>query len=77
MWRNDDPREVYVDQTQRIVVSTGPGLHLTYDARVSTGAHRLGQGYVAFPGRSRLGLGLYADDAWPEHWWWCLPPDRY
>lgn len=71
-WRNDDPREVYVDQSTTIVVFSS--LVLTTAWVLTTPAATYGdkdnwQVYGE-------GVNVDADEEWPDSWWWCLPPDR-
>jgi hypothetical protein len=76
MWSNKDPRDTYIDQLKTIVVYGPPQITIASVFTLGVG-DGLTRDYwdVELPGE-QAHLSLDADEAWPDHWWWCLLPDR-
>lgn len=67
-WRNDDPREVYVDMLVPIIVMDGPGS--VFSGLVNT--KDTGNFCLWKVSTDALLEDLDPDDTWPDWWWWQL-----
>ena len=78
-WSNKDPRDTYIDQRKDIVVCSGYAPMATTWAWVDTlgiadGASTDRWDVSVTDKESDFYPGLDAEDTWPDHWYWCLPP---